>query len=65
MEIYPTAYCMELSAEEFDAIKTTIALRLDYIDNVKDPEERKEVKKEIPHVLLEKIHMTMCLCLDE
>ena len=65
MEIYPTAYCMHLSAEEFDLIKSTIALRLDYIENVKDPEERKEVDKETSCVLLEQIHMAMCLCLNE
>lgn len=62
MEVHPTAYCMYLSAEEFDIIKSIISLRLDYIENVKDPEERKEVDKETSCVLLEKIFMAMCLC---
>lgn len=65
MEIHPTAYCMHLSSEEFDIIKSIISLRLDYIENTKDPEERKELDKETSFVLLEKIFMAMCSYLDE
>lgn len=65
MEIYPTAYCMHLSPEELDVIKDTIVLRMDYIDKIQDPEERKEVEKETSYTLLQKIHMAMYLCLDE
>ena len=65
MEIHPTAYSMHLSAEEFNIIKSTISLRMDYIESVKNSEKRKEVDKETSYVLLEKIFMAMCFCLDD
>ena len=65
MELHAVTHCITLSSEELDIIKETIVLRMDYMDNIEDPQERKEVEKETSYVLLQKIHAAMYLYLDE
>ena len=65
MELHAITHCITLSTEELNIIKDTIVLRMDELDKIEDPEERKEVEKQTSYVLLEKIHAAMYLYLDE
>ena len=65
MEVHAVTHCITLSSEELDIIKDTITLRIDEIEKIEDPEERKEVEKLTSYLLLTKIHAAMCLYLDE
>jgi hypothetical protein len=65
MELHAVTHCITLSSEELDIIKDVIVLRIDEIEKIEDPEERKEVEKLTPYTLLTKIHAAMYLYLDE
>ncbi len=64
MELHAITHCITLSTEELDIIKDTIVLRMDELDKIEDPKERKEAEKQTSYVLLEKIHAAMYLYLD-